>query len=178
MLYYMKLIIFLSLISLSYALECRVSNNITYVKRDTYFAPIGCPNGLKCINDECLANITSGKSHAHDDPRDRDYPHPTCYVRTDGGGQVTVFVCADPNCDDFTGNRACWDGYYCADLLGVNLEKWCNWEEEPNKHNELCEPGVHNSPVGREGTCQEGSASTLTISTSIIIIGLYMLFNS
>lgn len=174
----MKLLILLSLVSLSYALECRVSNNITYVKRDTYFAPIDCPNGLKCINDECLANITSAKSHAHENPANPDYPHPTCYVRTDGGNKVTVFVCANPNCDDFIDARACSKGYYCADLLGVNLEKWCNYEEEPNKRNTLCEPGPNNIPVGREGTCQEGSASTLTTSTSIIIIGLYMLFNS
>lgn len=173
----MKLIIFLSLLSLSYAQECRVSNNITYVKRDTYFAPIGCPNGLKCINDECMANITGGKSHAHEEPYSIDLPHPTCYVKSEGGNQITIKRCTDPDCQ-YDYEPSCYLGYYCADLLGVNLEKWCNWEEEPNKHNTLCEAGPNNDPPGRAGTCQEGSASTLTTSTSIIIIGLYMLFNS
>jgi hypothetical protein len=153
MLYYMKLIIFLSLISLSYALECRVSNNITYVKRDTYFAPIGCPNGLKCIGDECLANITSGKSHTQGATE-------SCYV-THGTDGDPPYVHNGP-----TQQGKCPDGYHCQDADGLNLETHCK----------------DNNCNSEAGTCladgtESNSASTLTTSASIIIIGLYMLFN-
>lgn len=145
----MKLIILLSLLSLSYALECRVSNNITYVKRDTYFAPIGCPNGLKCIGDECLANITSGKSHVQG-------AGDSCQVTHGTGGDPPYVSGAG------TQNGKCPDGYNCQTRTGTNLEVYCK----------------DNTCNSAAGNCKENSASTLTISTSIIIIGLYMLFNS
>ena len=150
----MKLLIFLSFVTLVSALECRIRNDVTYVKRENYFAPIGCPRGLKCIGDECLANITIGKTHVQGASE-------SCRV-THGTGGDPAYVHNGP-----TQQGKCPDGYHCQDPTGLNLETHCM-----DNH---C-----NSEAGKclaDGT-ESNNASRLTISSSIIIIGLFMLLNS